>query len=79
MHGAVSEIEAQGRGAALAVVGDVRREEDVARAVDAAVERFGGIDVVVNSASAISLSSVADLEPRRLDLMVDVNVAAPTS
>src|ERR1700712_5017070 len=46
VHTAVAEAEAAG-GKALAVVGDVRKEEDVQRAVDAAVERFGGVGVVV--------------------------------
>ena len=45
VHTAAADVEAAG-GKALAVVGDVRREEDVQRAVDAAVQRFGGIDVV---------------------------------
>ena len=45
VHTAVAEVEAAG-GKGLAVVGDVRNEEDVQRAVDAAVERFGGVDIV---------------------------------
>src|ERR1700727_2840074 len=53
VHTAVAEIEAAG-GKGLAVVGDVRKEDDVQRAIEAAVERFGGIDIVVNNASAIS-------------------------
>src|ERR671929_435345 len=72
VHTAAEEIEQAG-GQALAVVGDVRDEEHVRRAVEAAVERFGGIDVVVNNASAINLAPIADLEPRRYDLMLDVN------
>lgn len=44
VHTAAAEVEQAG-GRALAVVGDVRREEDVQRAVDAAVERFGGVDI----------------------------------
>ncbi len=47
-------VEAGGQ--ALPLVGDVRNDDDVAAAVAAAVERFGGIDVVVNNASAIDLS-----------------------
>jgi citronellol/citronellal dehydrogenase len=72
VHTAAEEIEQAG-GQALAVVGDVRDEEHVRRAVEAAVERFGGIDVVVNNASAINLAPIADLEPRRYDLMLNVN------
>ena len=54
VHSAAAQIEEAG-GRAAAVVGDVRRDEDVQRAVDTAVERFGGIDIVVNNASAIDL------------------------
>ena len=72
IHTAAAEIERAG-GDALPVVGDVRDDADVARFVEAAIERFGRVDVVVNNASAINLSSIADLEPRRYDLMLDVN------
>ncbi|MBT1002524.1 NAD(P)-dependent oxidoreductase [Paenarthrobacter sp. DKR-5] len=61
-------------GQALPVVGDVRRDEDVAAAVQAAVEHFGGIDIVVNNASAIDLSRTPDLSMKRYDLMADINV-----
>ena len=60
-------------GQALPVVGDVRSDDDVARAVDQTVERFGGIDIVVNNASAIDLSSTADIPMKRYDLMQDIN------
>lgn len=73
VHTAVAEIEAAG-GKGLAVVGDVRNEEDVQRAVDAAVERFGGVDVVVNNASAISTDSTENLSAKKFDLMMDINV-----
>src|ERR1700759_5595805 len=66
VHTAVAEIDAAGGeaaaesgaagGQAVAVVGDVRKDEDVERAVATAVERFGGVDVCVNNASAINLS-----------------------
>jgi citronellol/citronellal dehydrogenase len=72
VHTAAEEIEAAG-GTALPVVGDVRDEEQVARFVAAAAERFGGVDVVVNNASAINLAPIADLEPKRYDLMLDIN------
>ncbi|MDR7166515.1 hypothetical protein J2W56_000233 [Nocardia kruczakiae] len=55
VHSAVAEIEAAG-GKAVAVVGDVRREEDVRRAARTAVDRFGGIDICVNNASAIAVN-----------------------
>jgi citronellol/citronellal dehydrogenase len=72
VHTAVDEIERAG-GKGLAVVGDVRDEDDVRTAVDAAVSAFGGIDIVVNNASAIDLSSSEQLEMKRYDLMQDIN------
>ena len=73
VHTAVAEVEAAG-GKGLAVVGDVRKEEDVQRAVDAAVEHFGGVDIVVNNASAISTDPTEDLSAKKFDLMMDINV-----
>lgn len=72
VHTAVAEIEAAG-GKAVPVVGDVRVEEDVDRAVATAVERFGGVDVVVNNASALNLTPTPDLAPKRYDLMQQIN------
>lgn len=72
IHTAAAEIEAAG-GAALAIVGDVRDDDSVAAAVAATVERFGGIDIVVNNASAIDLSATADLPMKKYDLMQDIN------
>ncbi|MFI7666122.1 SDR family oxidoreductase [Nocardia sp. NPDC049526] len=72
VHTAVEQIEAAG-GRGLAVVGDVRREEDVTRAVEAAVDTFGGIDVLVNNASAIVLAPIGKVPPKRYDLMQDIN------
>lgn len=72
VHTAVAEIEAAG-GRGLAVVGDVREEADVERAAAAAVDRFGGIDVVVNNASALNLTGTAELTAKRYDLMQDIN------
>ena len=73
VHTAVAEIEAAG-GKAVAVVGDVRNEADVQRAADAAVEAFGGIDVCVNNASAISKAGTLDLSLKQFDLMQAINV-----
>jgi citronellol/citronellal dehydrogenase len=73
VHTAVAEVEAAG-GKGLAVVGDVRKDEDVQRAVDAAVERFGGIDIVVNNASAIATDPTEQLSAKKFDLMMDINV-----
>ncbi|UUZ61483.1 SDR family oxidoreductase [Nocardioides sp. B-3] len=73
IHTAAAEIEAAG-GRALAVVGDVREEESVERAVARAVERFGGIDIVVNNASALAPDSSEDLPVKRFDLMTQIQL-----
>lgn len=70
---AAAQVEAAG-GQALPLVGDVRNDDDVAAAVAAAVGEFGGIDVVVNNASAIDLSRTPDVDMKRYDLMQDINV-----
>lgn len=69
---AAEEIEAAG-GQALPIVGDVRDEAQVAGAVAQAAEKFGGIDIVVNNASAINLAPMAELEVKRYDLMQQIN------
>jgi citronellol/citronellal dehydrogenase len=69
---AAAEIEAAG-GAALPVVGDIRDENAVADAVGQCAERFGGIDIVINNASAINLAGTEALELKRYDLMQDIN------
>lgn len=73
VYTAVAEVEAAG-GKAVAVVGDVRDEDDVARAVDTAVAHFGGIDIVVNNASAIATEPTEELSAKKFDLMMDINV-----
>ncbi len=73
VHTAVAEIEAAG-GKGVAVVGDVRNEEDVARTVDTAVEHFGGVDICVNNASAIATDPTEKLPAKKFDLMMDINV-----
>jgi citronellol/citronellal dehydrogenase len=73
VYSAAQELEEAG-GQALPVVGDVRRDDDVARAVGAAVAQFGGIDVVINNASAIDLSRTPDVDMKKYDLMQDINV-----
>ncbi len=73
VYTAAEQIEAAG-GQALPIVGDIRDEEQVVSAVAQAVERFGGIDVCVNNASAINLSGTEALEMKRYDLMQDINV-----
>ena len=72
VYTAAAQIEEAG-GHALPVVGDIRDEDQVVRAVGLTVERFGGIDVCVNNASAINLSGTEALEIRRYDLMQSIN------
>ena len=73
IHSAAEEVERAG-GHALAVPCDIRDEEQVRAAVTKAVERFGGIDVLVNNASAIHLADTANTPMKRFDLMFGVNV-----
>ena len=70
---AAKEIEEAG-GKALAVQCDIRDEAQIQHTVDKSVEKFGGIDVLINNASAISLTPVEATEPKRFDLMHDINV-----
>ena len=73
IYSAAAEIEAAG-GHALALQTDIRDEASVLAAVAQAVERFGGIDILVNNASAISLTPTAATPMKRFDLMFGVNV-----
>jgi citronellol/citronellal dehydrogenase len=73
VHETVSAVEELG-GKAIACVADVRFEDQMEAAVRAAVAAFGGIDVVVNNASAISLTRTPETELKRFDLMHQVNV-----
>ncbi len=72
IYSAAEEIEKAG-GQALPIVVDVREPDSVKAAVDAAVERFGGIDICVNNASAIQLTGTLATDYRRYDLMHHVN------
>jgi citronellol/citronellal dehydrogenase len=73
IHTAADAIREAG-GNALPIVGDIRDDATIADAVERTVAEFGGIDVVVNNASVLNLSPTADLDPKRYDLMQDVNV-----
>ncbi|UXI69046.1 SDR family oxidoreductase [Tahibacter amnicola] len=73
IHSAAAEIEAAG-GKALALKVDVREEDQVQAAVAQAVATFGGIDILVNNASAIWLAGVTGTPMKRYDLMHQVNV-----
>jgi citronellol/citronellal dehydrogenase len=72
VYTAADEIQAAG-GEALPIVGDIRDADAVDGAVAETVDRFGGIDVVVNNASAINLSPMRDLDVKRFDLMQTIN------
>jgi citronellol/citronellal dehydrogenase len=73
IYSTVAEIEALGA-KALAIQLDIRDEEQIKNAVEKAVAHFGGIDILINNASAISLTPTAQTEPKRYDLMMDINV-----
>ncbi len=70
---AAAEIEAAG-GKALAVQCDIRFEDQIQNVVDKAIARFGGIDALINNASAIGLTTTEQTEAKRFDLMHDINV-----
>jgi citronellol/citronellal dehydrogenase len=72
IHTAAKEIEDAG-GKALPIMCDVRLEEQVAAAVAKTVETFGGIDILVNNASAINLTGTEQLDMKRYDLMHQIN------
>jgi citronellol/citronellal dehydrogenase len=72
IHTAAAAVEAAG-GRALALQVDIREEAQVAAAVAQAAERFGGIDILVNNASAIWLAGTAETPMKRFDLMHQVN------
>ena len=72
IHSAAAEMQKAG-GQALPLVVDVRSEEQIAEAVKQAVAKFGGIDILVNNASAISLTGTLDTPMKRYDLMHQVN------
>ena len=70
---AAAEMEAAG-GKALPVQCDIRFEDQIQNVVDKTVERFGGIDILINNASAISLTTTEQTEIKRFDLMHSINV-----
>ena len=72
IYSAAKEIEAAG-GNALPVLVDVRDEQSVRAAVDAAVDTFGGIDICVNNASAIGVTGTLETDMKRYDLMHQIN------
>lgn len=79
LHGTIytvaEEVEKLG-GQALAVHLDVRDSDEISSAVDQAVQRFGGIDILINNASAINLTDTLNTSAKKFDLMFSVNVRA---
>lgn len=73
IYTAAEEIRAAG-GAALAIQCDIRNEEEIALAIAETVKTFGGIDILINNASAINLTPTEKTPAKRFDLMFDVNV-----
>lgn len=69
---AAEEIEAAG-GKALPIQCDIRDEAQIEQSIAKTVEAFGGIDICVNNASAISLTKLKDTDPKRIDLMFGIN------
>ncbi|XP_066507326.1 hydroxysteroid dehydrogenase-like protein 2 [Hoplias malabaricus] len=73
IYTAAKEIEAAG-GKALPCIVDIRDETQISKAVESAVEKFGGIDILVNNASAISLTGTLDTPMKKVDLMLGINL-----
>jgi citronellol/citronellal dehydrogenase len=74
IYTAAEEIDKAGTGKVLPIQADIRYEDSINAAVETMVKEFGGIDIVVNNASAITLTPTEQTEPKRWDLMHDINV-----
>lgn len=74
IYTAAEEIQAAGGGKVLPIQGDIRFEESIQHIVDETVKTFGGIDILINNASAINIATTEQTEPKRWDLMQSINV-----
>jgi len=74
IYSAAEEIDKAGAGKVIALQADIRNEEQINDAVRKTAEAFGGIDILINNASAINLTSTEQIEAKRYDLMHDINV-----
>ncbi len=74
IYTAAEEIAKAGPGKVLPLQGDVRFEDSIRHIVETTVNAFGGIDILINNASAINLSPTEQMEPKRFDLMQSINV-----
>lgn len=73
IYSAAEEIEKAG-GSALAVQCDIRFEDQIENAIKKGIEKFGGLDIVINNASAINLSNTDQTETKKFDLMLNINI-----
>ena len=73
VYTSVEDIESVG-GNAIPCIADIRFEDQIKAAIDTTLDKFGGIDILVNNASAINLSPTLEIEMKRYDLMFSVNV-----
>jgi len=73
VYSSVEDIESVG-GNAIPCIADIRFEDQIQAAIDVTVDKFGGIDILVNNASAINLSPTLEIEMKRYNLMFSVNV-----
>jgi citronellol/citronellal dehydrogenase len=71
---AAEEIDKAGTGKVIAIQADIRDHDQIREAVNKTADAFGGIDILINNASAINLSSTEHIEAKRYDLMHDINV-----
>jgi citronellol/citronellal dehydrogenase len=74
IYTAAEEISREGRGKVLPLQCDIRYEDQINNVVETNVKNFGGIDILINNASAINLSATEQMEPKRFDLMHDINI-----
>jgi citronellol/citronellal dehydrogenase len=74
IYSAAEEIDKAGPGKVIALQTDIRIDQQISDAVKKTAEAFGGIDILINNASAINLSSTEQTEAKRYDLMHDINV-----
>lgn len=74
IYTAAEEIRAAGGGKVLPIQGDIRYDESIQHIVSETVKTFGGIDILINNASAINIATTEQTEPKRWDLMQDINV-----
>jgi citronellol/citronellal dehydrogenase len=74
IYTAAEEIDKAGPGKVLPIQGDIRFEESIQNIVNTTVDAFGSIDILINNASAINLLPTEQTEPKRWDLMHDINV-----